>query len=69
MGAARLAFRRMPEVGFYKLCDSGTGQGFTPKPNTAVWAILATWPDLATARKSIDNAAVYQRWRAHSVES
>lgn len=69
MAAARLAFRRMPEVGFYKLCGSGTGQGFTPKPNTAVWAILATWPDPITARKTIDTAAVYQRWRANSVES
>ena len=34
---------RMPEVGFWKLCGSGTGEGFTPRPNTAVWAILATW--------------------------
>ena len=48
MGAARLAFMRMPEVGFYKLCGSGTGEGFTPRPNTAVWAILATWPDAAS---------------------
>ena len=61
MGAARLAFMRMPEVGFYKLCGSGTGEGFTPRPNTAVWAILATWPDAATARDRLQNAAVLQR--------
>ncbi len=69
MGAARLSFMRMPEVGFWKLCGSGTGEGFTPKPNTAVWAILATWPNADTARRMITEAAVFQRWRGHSCES
>ena len=69
MGAARLSFMRMPEVGFWKLCGSGTGEGFTPRPNTAVWAILATWPDPQTARRMIDSAPVYRRWRSHAVES
>ncbi len=69
MGAARLSFRRMPDVGFYKLCGSGTGEGFTPKPNTAVWAILATWPDATTARHHLNTAPVFQRWRARAAES
>jgi spheroidene monooxygenase len=69
MGIARLSFMLMPEVGFWKLCGSGTGEGFTPRPNTAVWAILATWPDPQTARRMIDSAPVYRRWRSHSVES
>ena len=69
MGAARLSFMRMPEVGFWKLCGSGTGEGFTPRPNTAVWAILATWPDPQTARRMIDSAPVYRRRRSHAVES
>ena len=69
MGAARLSLARMPEVGFWKLCGSGTGQGFTPKPNTAVWAILATWPDADTARNRIASAPVYRRWQAHATES
>ncbi len=69
MGAARLSFMRMPEAGFWKLCGSGTGEGFTPRPNTAVWAILATWPDAATARHAIETAPVYRRWRAHAAES
>ncbi|MEI6098066.1 MAG: spheroidene monooxygenase [Alphaproteobacteria bacterium] len=69
MGAARLDFLRMPEVGFYKLCGSGTGEGFTPRPNTAVWGILATWPDEATARRLINSAPVYRRWRGHAAES
>jgi spheroidene monooxygenase len=69
MGAARLSFLRMPDVGFWKLCGSGTGEGFTPRPNTAVWAILATWPDPETARNRTQNAPVYRRWHAHAAES
>ncbi|MEY3959640.1 MAG: hypothetical protein RIR14_293, partial [Pseudomonadota bacterium] len=69
MGAARLSFWRMPDVGFWKLCGSGTGEGFTPRPNTAVWAILATWPDEATARRNLSTAPVYRRWARHAAES
>ena len=69
MAVARLSFRRMADVGFFKLCGSGTGQGFMPRPNTKVWAILATWPDAATARRNLDEAAVFRRWRRHAQES
>lgn len=50
MGGARWPLSRTPDIGFWKLCGSGTGEGFTPVPNTAVYAILATWPDIATAK-------------------
>jgi len=69
MGAARLSFMTMPEVAFWKLCGSGVGEGFTPRPNTHVWAILATWPDEATARAMTADAPVYRRWRARAEES
>lgn len=69
MGAARLSFMRMPDVEFWKLCGSGTGEGFTPVPNTAVWAILAAWPDEATARNRTATAPVYRRWRDHADEA
>ncbi len=69
MGAARLDFARMADVGFWKLCGSGTGEGFTPVPNTAVWAILAAWPDEETARHHTAQAGVYRRWRAKARES
>ena len=61
MGAARVSFWRMPDVRFWKLCGTGSGEGFTPRPNTAVWAILATWPDAETARRHITTAPVYRR--------
>ena len=68
MGAARLTFARMPEARFWKLCGSGTGEGFTPVPNTAVWAILAVWDDEATARDQAENAPVFKRWRSKANE-
>lgn len=69
MGLARLSFRGMKDVGFFKLCGSGTGQGFTPRPNRQVWAILATWPDADTARRNLAQAPVYRRWQAKSSEN
>lgn len=68
MGLARRPMARIPGIGFWKLCGSGTGEGFTPLPNTSVYAILATWPDAETARGAVQNADVYQRYRARSSE-
>lgn len=69
MGLARPALRRIPGIGFWKLCGSGTGEGFTPVPNTGVYAILATWPDLETARQAVNSASVFRSYRQKSCES
>ncbi|MCC1492437.1 spheroidene monooxygenase [Cognatishimia sp. F0-27] len=69
MGAARFSLPRVDGIQFWKLCGSGTGEGFTPIPNTAVYAILATWPDLKTAQDRIANASVFQRYRRMAEES
>lgn len=69
MGGARLAMSRVPDLGFWKLCGSGTGQGFTPIPNTAVYAILCTWPDLETAKARLADTPVFQRYRARASEN
>ncbi len=69
MGAARLSLRREPHLMFWKLCGSGTGEGFTPRPNWGVWAILAVWPDEAAARAGVAASPVWQRWRARAGES
>jgi spheroidene monooxygenase len=68
MGAARLPMKAIPDLSFFKLFGSGTKEGFTPVPNFGVWAILAVWPDQETAKKRIDEAAIYARWRRHSTE-
>jgi spheroidene monooxygenase len=69
MGAARFSMRGETKALFWKLCGSGTGEGFTPRPNWGVWAILAVWPDEATARDRTATSPVWQRWRAHASES
>lgn len=69
MGFARLAMPKVPGIGFWKLCGSGTGEGFTPLPNSSVYAILATWPDIETARTQTSEAQIYRSYKAHSVET
>jgi len=68
MGLARPSMARVPGIGFWKLCGSGTGEGFTPKPNLGVYAILATWPDLETARNAMGNTPVFRRYRQKASE-
>jgi spheroidene monooxygenase len=53
---------------FVKLCGSGTGEGFTPKPNWSVWAIFAVWPDLERARQHVATHKVFTRWHARATE-
>jgi spheroidene monooxygenase len=69
MALARLALRRAPHLMFWKLCGSGTGEGFTPRPNWGVWAILAVWPDVALARTGVAETPVWRRWRSWARES
>lgn len=66
---ARASLRRVPGLGFWKLLGSGTGEGFTPLPDTAVYAILAAWPDRETAERQLAAAPVFRRYRARASES
>ena len=68
MAVARPALSRTPDIGFWKLFGSGTGEGFTPRPNTAVWAILCTWPSETIARREVADHPVFARWRARAAE-
>src|SRR6056297_241942 len=68
MGLARPALARIPGIAFWKLCGSGVGEGFTPIPNTAVYAILATWSDRRAAEAG-QQAPVFRRYRARAGES
>jgi spheroidene monooxygenase len=54
MGLARPAMARVPGIGFWKLCGSGTGEGFTPLPNLGVYAILARY-----RAKASENWTIY----------
>lgn len=68
MGLARPAMAALPGVRFWKLCGSGTGEGFTPRPNTAVYAILTVWDTPEAARAGL-SAPVFARYRRHASES
>jgi len=69
MGAARLPLSRVPGLRFWKLCGSGVGEGFTPLPNTAVWAILGSWDDAEIAATRIADSPVFRRFRDRADES
>lgn len=67
MGAARFALPHVPGLRFWKLCGSGTGQGFTPRPNWGVWAILGVWRDFDSARAGMEGSA-FAQWAGRADE-
>lgn len=69
MGAARAPIARTPDIGFWKLCGSGTGEGFTPVPNTSVYAILATWPNESIARARTRYSPVFASYHDRADEA
>ncbi|MEO1024610.1 MAG: spheroidene monooxygenase [Pseudomonadota bacterium] len=68
MGLARPSLARVPELTFWKLCGSGTGEGFTPKPNVGVYAILCAWPDREAAENGLKQP-IFQRYQKRSCEN
>ncbi|MFD1341213.1 spheroidene monooxygenase [Litorisediminicola beolgyonensis] len=69
MGAARFPLARTEGLRFWKLCGSGTDEGFAPIPNTSVYAILGVWDDATTARDTIDSHPLWNRYRARASEN
>ena len=69
MGLARRHLARVEGLTFWKLCGSGTGEGFTPKPNTAVYGMLCVWPDEETARRGMSTADIFKRYRSRAIET
>lgn len=66
---ARRSLARADGIQFWKLLGSGTGEGFTPVPNTAVYAILAAWTDGERARAQVAGAQPFRRYRARAREA
>lgn len=67
MGFARLPLARIPGIRFRKLLGVGTGEGFTPVPDTSRCAILCVWANEAAAREGLTRP-VFQRFARHAEE-
>lgn len=68
MAAARRPLSRIPGLQFWKLCGSGTGEGFTPSFNSGVFAILCAWQDRTTAETRLRDDNLFFRYRQKSCE-
>lgn len=69
MGLAKGPIARTPDIGFWKLCGAGKGEGFTPRLYPDVFAILATWPDADTARARTSETPIFQRYATKATEA
>ncbi|MEM7488921.1 MAG: spheroidene monooxygenase, partial [Pseudomonadota bacterium] len=67
MGLARVPLWRMPGLRFRKLLGVGTGEGFTPVPDTARCAILCVWDDAQAARAGLARP-VFRRFARRAEE-
>lgn len=69
MGLARRELGKIGGLSFWKLCGSGTGEGFTPIPNTAVWAILAVWDSEEIAIEQTQASSPFKSFARRSDEA
>lgn len=69
MGLARLPLSRVPGLQFWKLCGSGTGEGFTPKPNTSVYAALCVWESREAAEAALATRFPFTWYRNNTAET
>ncbi|MDJ0683252.1 MAG: spheroidene monooxygenase [Alphaproteobacteria bacterium] len=69
MGFARRRLARTEGLGFHKMLGTGTGEGFDPRPNFGVYAILGVWPSLDAARRQIADSRVFKLYAAHAAKS
>ena len=58
MGFARKKLKKIKQISFFKLFGSGIGEGFTPYPNTSVYAILSVWNNLGEAENNIEEREI-----------
>ncbi|MEO1562204.1 MAG: spheroidene monooxygenase [Pseudomonadota bacterium] len=66
MALARVTLAGMPQVKFWKLMGSGIGEGFTPVPNTAVYAILTVYDTLEAAQDTVERSPLFDRYKKHA---
>ncbi|MCC0034158.1 MAG: spheroidene monooxygenase [Hoeflea sp.] len=63
MGLAKPSLRKIPDLGFFKLMGTGSGAGFSTRPNFGVYTLLAEWPSMTVARARIASSAALEGHR------
>lgn len=69
MGLARPLLNLIPNLVFWKLLGSGTGEGFTPKPNWGVYAILCVWQEPTSVEETLKESRVFKKYHEMAAES
>ncbi|RNC94691.1 MAG: spheroidene monooxygenase [Oricola sp.] len=69
MGLMRPAVARMEGLRFYKMMGTGAGAGFSTTPDLSTYTLLCVWDDMAAARKALDTAEPFARYRARADRS
>ena len=63
MATDRQLLKRDPDISFFKLIGTGTGQTFTPRDaDPTLWGLIITIPEPALAK--FDSGSVVNSWRA-----
>ena len=68
MGLAKPGLRKTADLGFFKLMGTGSGAGFSTRPNFGVYTFLAEWPSLEVARERIASASSLEGYRKNAAQ-
>ncbi|MEM5471722.1 spheroidene monooxygenase [Hoeflea sp. AS60] len=66
MGLAKPGLSATPDLSFFKLMGTGSGAGFSTRPNFGVYTLLAQWPSLDIARERIASASSLSGYRSNA---
>jgi spheroidene monooxygenase len=66
MGLARGPLKRIAGLRSWKLMGTGAGDGFSTRPNVAVYALLCVWEDAAAAKDALAGSEPFRRFKRHS---
>jgi spheroidene monooxygenase len=69
MGLARLALARVPGLVHWKLMGTGAGEGFSTTPNFGVYTLMCVWRDEVSAKRALEAAQPFRRWRNRADEA
>ena len=69
MGLSRPAMSRLDGARFTKLLGTGSGAGFSTRPNFGVYAVLTEWQNPSAAQAGVRSSPIHGPWRAKARQS